>query len=199
MVRSIRPADLARFRKAGLARGGLRRDSLVAGPREGGAQVRARPANVGRAERRRAGNVGAGRPAQSPPVRVSDWSSTSVPASAAMRWRWPLGPTSWPSISIRGCAGGSVITPAVYDCRRSRPAGPGTGRDASRFPPVPGCISTRTAGRSARRRARSLDDYAPGPGFLEFGHRGESPPGRSSSARPAISRSISRARSTRSS
>ena len=127
--------------------------------------VCSRPRRRRRSSSSAASRCGSSRPASSRPRRNRSpgtkpldspvrWSSISARASAAMRWRWPRGPTFWPSISIRACAVGSAITPRsttspIGSCRSGHEPRP------SRSPPVPGFISTRTAGH-CRSRACSI-------------------------------------------
>ena len=191
------PADLAQAPETRPARGSLGRDSPGQARRkaalkfERGARMWVEPNGVEQATAEPVARHKASRFA----VR---WSSISAQGSAAMRWRWPRGRTSLAVDLDQGMCRRIRYNAAVYNVAdrvlavRARaehfaiPAGAWVHLDPDR----------RASRLAAGSMARGLP---PGPGFLEVAHRGESPPGRSSSARPATSPSISPASKSRSS
>ena len=195
------PIDRSRGRipvsATGFPRGGLRRGSACARAAQGRGEIRARPADVGRSGRASSSARRNSSRSIKPLASHVHWLSISVRGSAAMRWLWPRGPTFWPLTSIRACAVGSHYNAGVYNVA-DRVLPVRARAETFAIPEMPGFILTRTAGPSGRivpgRSTTTSLARLSGIRFL-----GGSPPGRSSSARPATFPGISRVRNTRSS
>ena len=180
-ARSVGPAVVTRLRKHAPPEAVAAAVRLAQARRKAAMKFEQGAAHVGRPHRRRASDRSSRSPGTRPAGSDAGWSSTSARASAAIRWPWRHGPTSWPSISIRRCAGESGLTPqcTAFPTGSSRS---GLGPSDSRSPPVPGFIWTPTGGHRGSRRAIATRGLFARPHILEFAHR--SSPRRCDQAQP---------------